>query len=113
MITTAIAKRALRALPVAGVGLALAACATNPADARSSTPERSAEVAQICRDTMGLNPANYDFEMCRLGLLQTVASLNQADLIARDRQACAARGLAPNTPAFATCVVDAEQPAGN
>jgi hypothetical protein len=103
----------LRAFPVAGCGLALAACATNPADAQSSTPGRTAQVAEICRVTMGLNPANYDYEMCRLSLLQTVASLDRAELIARDRQVCAQRGLAPNTPAFSTCVVDAEMPVGN
>jgi hypothetical protein len=85
----------------------------NPADAQSSTPERSAEVAQICRDTMGLNPANSDYEMCRLSLLQTIASLDKTALRERDRAACAQRGLALNTRAFATCVVDAEQPAGN
>jgi hypothetical protein len=85
----------------------------NPADARSSTPERSAEVAQICRDTMGLNPANFDFEMCQQSLLQTIARLDHAALIERDREACAQRGLTRRTPAFANCVVDAELPAGN
>jgi hypothetical protein len=113
LITTALAKRLLRPLPLAGCSFALLACAISPADAGSSTPERSAEVGQICRNTMGLTPSNTDYDMCRLSLLQTMAGLDQASLVQRDRQACMQRGLTPNTREFALCVVDAEQTASN
>ncbi len=107
------AKRLLRALPIVGCGFALAACAMNPADARSSTPERKAEAGQICQTTMGLSPSNTDYDMCQRSLLQTMAGLDQASLVERDRHACMQRGLQPNTREFALCVVDAEHPASN
>jgi hypothetical protein len=113
LITIVSAKRLLRILPIIGCSVALAACAMNPADARSSTPERTAETGQICQATMGLSPSNTDYDLCQLSLLQTMASLDQASLVQRDRQACMERGLTPNTAAFAECVVDAENPASN
>jgi hypothetical protein len=94
-------------------GLVLAACAMNPADAQSSTPTRVADAHRACAQTMGLNPADTDYQMCVGSLLQTLASLDQASLVQRDRQACMQRGLQPGTRDFATCVVDAETPLSN
>jgi hypothetical protein len=37
-----------------------------------------------------------------------MAGLDQAALVQRDRRACMAKGLVPNTSEFALCVVDAE-----
>jgi hypothetical protein len=94
----------------------LAACAATPADAQSSTPGRTAEARQACNKTMGLNPANAEFDMCVASLQQTMASLDQAALVERDRRACMAKGLQPDTREFALCViedVDVEQLAGN
>jgi hypothetical protein len=51
--------------------------------------------------------------MCVTSLLQTMAGLDQAALVERDRQACMRRGLQPNTSEFALCVVDAAQVASN
>jgi hypothetical protein len=113
LITIVSAKRLLRALPVIGCSLALTACAMNPADARSSTPGRTAEAGQICQTSMGLSPSNTDYDMCQLSLLQTMANLDQASLVERDRQACMQHGLTPNTREFALCVVDAEHPTSN
>jgi hypothetical protein len=93
--------------------LILAACAINLADAQSSTPGRAAQARQACENTMGLNPANYDFDRCVASLQQTMASLDQASLIEADRRACMAKGLVPDTREFALCVVDAEQISAN
>jgi len=100
-------------LPVLAAALMLAACAVNPADAQSSTPARTAQARQACATTMGLNPANADFDICVASLQQTMAGLDQAALVERDRRACVAKGLVPNTREFALCVVDAEQIASN
>jgi hypothetical protein len=62
---------------------------------------------------MGLNPANIDYDLCVASLQQTMAGLDQAALVERDRRACMAQGLEPNTPAFALCVVDAGHVAAN
>lgn len=100
-------------LPMLASSLVLAACAINPADAQSSTPARTAQARQACATTMGLNPANADYDMCVSSLLQTVAGLDQAALVERDRTACIQHGLQPNTPEFALCVVDAEKVVSN
>lgn len=109
MINPSLSRRLLGVLPMALPVLALAACAANPADAQSSTPARTAEVRRACAQTMGLNPADIDFDMCVSSLQQTMASLDQAALVERDRRACMAKGFEPGTREFALCVVDAEQ----
>jgi hypothetical protein len=106
-------RQLMRGLPLLASSLVLAACAINPADAQSSTPARTAQARQACATTMGLNPANADFDMCVASLQQTIAGLDQAGLVERDRQACMQHGLQPNTREFALCVVDAEQVAAN
>jgi hypothetical protein len=103
----------VRCAPMLASALVLAACAVNPADAQSSTPARTAQARQACATTMGLNPANTDFDLCVSSLLQTMAGMDQAALVERDRQACMQRGLQPNTREFALCVVDAAQVASN
>ena len=101
-------QRLLSGLPILASVLVLAACAANPADAQSSTAGRTAQARQACATTMGLNPANTDFDMCVASLQQTMAGLDQTALVERDRRACMARGLTPDTREFALCVVDAE-----
>ena len=100
-------------LPMLAAALVLAACAVSPADAQSSTPARTAQARQACATTMGLNPANSDFDMCVASLQQTMAGLDQAALVERDRRVRVAKGLQPDTREFALCVVDAEQVASN
>ena len=106
-------RQLMRGLPLLASSLVLAACAVGPADAQSSTPARTAQARQACATTMGLNPANTDYDMCVASLQQTIAGLDQAALVERDRQACMQRGLRPNTREFAVCVVDAAQVASN
>ena len=106
-------QRLMNGLPILASALVLAACAVDPADAQSSTTGRTAQARQACATTMGLNPANSDFDMCVASLQQTMAGLDQATLVERDRRACMAKGLEPNTREFALCVVDAGQVASN
>ena len=101
------AQRLMSDLPILASALILAACAVSPADAQSSTPARTAQAREACATTMGLNPANVDYDLCVASLQQTIAGLDQAALVERDRRACMAKGLEPNTSAFALCVVDA------
>jgi hypothetical protein len=103
-------RQLIRCLPMLASSLVLAALTINPADAQSST---AAEARQVCATTMGLNPAGADYDMCVTRLQQTTARMDQAAQVERDRRACMERGLQPDTPAFALCVVDAEQVAHN
>lgn len=107
------ARRLISGLPLLASALILAACAVSPADAQSSTPVRTAQAREACATTMDLNPANIDYDLCVASLQQTIAGLDQAALVERDRRACMARGLEPNTSAFALCVVDAGHVAAN
>jgi hypothetical protein len=100
----------LRFGPVVGAVLFLAACGSNPADAQSSTPERIAEVQHACATTMQLDPSEELFEGCAASLTQTLAAMDQTQLVERDRRACMQRGFQPGTREFALCVVDAQQP---
>ena len=106
-------RRLMSGLPILASALVLAACAINPADAQSSTAGRTAQARQACATTMGLNPANSDFDMCVASLQQTMAGLDQAALVERDRRACMVKGLNPGTREFALCVVNADQVASN
>jgi hypothetical protein len=107
------ARRLMNGLPILASALVLAACAVSPADAQSSTPARTAQAREACATSMGLSPANIDYDLCVASLQQTVASLDQAALVQRDRRACMAKGLTPDTSEFALCVVDAGHVAAN
>jgi hypothetical protein len=91
--------------------LDLASCAKNPMDALSATPERLAEVHEICAHTMALNSANADYDMCVTSLLQTLAGMSQEELLARDRRVCLSRGLEAETPEFVRCTIAANSQA--
>jgi hypothetical protein len=106
-------KRPIGLFTILASSLALAACSTSPADAASSTPERMAEVEQVCGHTMRLSAADTDYDMCVRSLLMTLSGMDQAKLVQRDRQVCMQRGLKPGSSDFAVCVVDAETPINN
>jgi uncharacterized lipoprotein YajG len=106
-------RQLMRGLPMLASSLVLAACAINPADAQNATPARTVQARQACATTMGLSPADSDYQMCVQSLLQTIASMDQPTLAARDRTACAQQGLQPGTRKFGECVGDAGQVASN
>jgi hypothetical protein len=107
------ARRLVSGLPILASALILTACAASPADAQSSPSARTAQAREACATSMGLSPANVDYDLCVASLQQTVASLDQGALVERDRRACMAKGLQPNTSEFALCVVDAGRVAAN
>jgi len=71
------------------------------------------QAGEACATTMGLNPANADYDMCVTSSRQTMARVNQAAQVDRDRRACVQRGLQADTREFALYVVDAEQAAAS
>jgi hypothetical protein len=83
------------------------------AEAPAQTAKQVAQVRQACATTMGLNPANADYDMCVARLQRTIVRMDQAALVERDRNACTQRGLQPDTRKFALCVVDAGQVPSN
>ena len=103
-------------MPLTILCLALAGCAANPAGRQNMAPDRFAAASSICRDTMGLNPANAPHEQCVDSLLQNTSAPDGlspsadgplANLSAEGTQAaCAQFGLRPDSDAFAACVAN-------
>jgi hypothetical protein len=83
------------------------------AEAPAQTAKQVGQVRQACATTMGLSPADADYDMCVGRLQRTMARMDQAAQVERDRDACMQRGLQPGTSKFALCVVDAGQAASN
>jgi hypothetical protein len=103
----------LRIAPFIILCLASTGCA---ASAPSVTSDRLAAASLICRDTMGLNPANAPHEQCVDTLLQNTSAPDGlspsangplANLLVEGTQAaCAQFGLRPDSNAFAACVAN-------
>jgi hypothetical protein len=65
-----------------------------------------------CAIVVGLRPHSQLYDACMTSLDQSLSELDQARLVSTDRQRCAQQGFNSDTPAFADCVVDAEQVPG-
>jgi hypothetical protein len=97
-------------LPLAILGLGLAGCAANPAGGANMTPDRLA-ASRICRDTVGLDPANAPHEQCVDSLLQNASALDGLSPAPAGpgdgtKAACAQFGLRTDSDAFTRCVTD-------
>jgi hypothetical protein len=85
----------------------LAASKTFAQAAENST--RMAREHHACAVVMGLPQPGDLYDTCVSSLDKTLSELHQARLLSTNRSGCAQAGLRPGTPAFAVCVVDAEQ----
>ena len=85
----------------------LASAHTFASAAESST--RMAREHHACAVVMGLHQPGDLYDTCIRSLNKTLSELDQARLASTERSACAQEGLKPGTPAFAVCVVNAEQ----
>jgi len=91
---------------------ALLAAANAVADA-AENPTRLARVHHACAVVMGLLPPGEPYKTCIRSLNKSLSDLDQARLLSENRRGCTQQGLIPGTPAFAACVITAEQsPAG-
>lgn len=64
------------------------------AEAPAQTAKQVGQVRQACATTMGLSPANADYDMCVARLQRTMARMDQAAQVERDRDSPAR----PNSP---------------
>jgi hypothetical protein len=97
-------------LPLTILCLGLAGCATNAANSPNITPDRLA-ASRICRDTIGLDPANAPHEQCVDSLLQNASALDRlspapASPGGGTKAGCAQFGLRAGSDAFTRCVTD-------
>lgn len=74
---------------------------------------RLAREQHACAVVLKLDPSGRRYSVCVSSLDKSLSELDQARLDDSKRSACAQKGLTPGTPAFAVCVVDAEQSSVN
>ena len=70
---------------------------------------RLAQEQHACAVVMGLHQPGDLYDTCIRSLNKTLSELDEARQASTERSACAQEGLNPGTPAFASCVVNAEQ----
>jgi hypothetical protein len=97
-------------LPLSILCLALAGCAANPGGGPNMTPDRLA-ASSICRDTIGLDPANAPHAQCVDSLLQNASARDglspaPASPGGGAKTACTQFGLRPDSDAFASCAAN-------
>ena len=98
--------RSVKIIAAAAVAL-LAAANTFASAAENST--RMAREHHACAVIMGLHQTGDLYDTCISSLEKTLSGLDQAKLVSTVRTACAQQGIKPGSPAFAVCVVHAEQ----
>jgi hypothetical protein len=67
-------------------------------------------VHHACTVIMGLDDPGELYNICVSNLIRSLRELEQAGLVSTDRRTCRKERLETGTPAFADCILDAEQP---
>ena len=101
-----------RAMARAGIIGAAAIALLASASTFASAAENSSPMAlehHACAVVMGLHQPGDLYDTCIRSLSKSLSELDQARLVSTDRSVCAQEGFKPSTPAFAVCVVNAEQ----
>jgi hypothetical protein len=70
---------------------------------------RLAQEQHACAVVMGLHQPGDLYDTCIRSLNKTLSELDEVRQASTERSACTQEGLKPGTPAFASCVVNAEQ----
>ncbi len=101
---------------IGAAAIALLASANTFAKA-AENPSSVAQEHHACAVVLGLDPLGRRYDVCIRSLDRSLSEWDRAQLVARltesKRSACAQKGLNPGTPAFAVCVVNAEQSSVN
>jgi hypothetical protein len=96
------------AIIVGAAAVTLLASANTFAHAAETSSRMELE-HHACAVAMGLHQPGDLYNTCIRSLNKTLSELDQARLALTDRSACTQEGLKPGTPAYAVCVVNAEQ----
>jgi hypothetical protein len=96
----------LKIIGAAAVGL-LTSASTFANAAENST--LMALEQHACGVVLGLAPSGRRYDTWIRSLDRSLSEWDQAQMVQTDRRACSRKGLERGTPAFAVCVVNAEQ----
>jgi hypothetical protein len=72
-------------------------------------PARTAQEQHACAVILSLDPSGRRYDACIRSLDRSLSQWDYARLVSTDRDTCTREHLQPGTPAFAVCVVKAEQ----
>jgi hypothetical protein len=104
-----LSRRASHSIKIIGAAaIALLAAGNNLANA-AENPARTAQEQHACAAVLGLDPSGRRYDACMRVLDRNLSAWDYARLVSTDRDTCAREDLQPGTPAFAVCVVKAEQ----
>jgi hypothetical protein len=104
-----LSRRASHSVKIIGAAaIALLAAGNNLANA-AENPARTAQEQHACAAVLGLDPSGRRYDACMRVLDRNLSEWDYARLVSTDRDTCARSDLQPGTPAFAVCVVKAEQ----
>jgi hypothetical protein len=107
--TARLSRRAAHSVKIIGAAaIALLAAANNLANA-AENPVRTAQEQHACAAVLGLDPSGRRYDACMRVLDRNLSESDYARLVSTDRDTCTRSDLQPGTPAFAVCVVKAEQ----
>jgi hypothetical protein len=93
---------------ISAAAIALLAAGNNLANA-TENPARTAQEQHACAVVRGLDPLERRYDACIRSLDRSLSEWDYARLVSTDHGTCAQEGLQPGMPAFATCVVKAQQ----
>jgi hypothetical protein len=93
---------------VGAAAIALLAAGHNLANA-AENPARTAQEQHACAVVRGLDPLGRRYDACIRSLDRSLSDWDYARFVSTHRGTCAQEGLQPGMPAFAACVVTAEQ----
>jgi hypothetical protein len=104
-----LSRRASHSIKIIGAAaIALLAAGNNLANA-AENPVRAAQEQHACAVVLSLDPSGRRYDACMRVLDRNLSEWDYARLVSTDRDTCARDGLRPDAPAFAVCVVKAEQ----
>ena len=104
-----LSRRASHSVQIIGAAaIALLAAGNNLANA-AENPVRTAQEQHACAVVLSLDPSGRRYDACMRVLDRNFSEWDYARRVSTDRDTCARSDLQPGTPAFAVCVVKAEQ----
>jgi hypothetical protein len=104
-----LSRRASHSVNIIGAAaIALLAAGSNHANA-AENQARTAQEQHACAVVLSLDPSGRRYDACMRTLDRNLSEWDYARLVSTDRDTCTRSDLQPGTPAFAVCVIKAEQ----
>jgi hypothetical protein len=103
-----LSRRASHSVKIIAAAIALLAAGNNLASA-AENPVRTAQEQHACAVVLDLDHSGARYDTCMRVLDRNLSEWDYARLVSTDRDTCGGGEVQPGTPAFAVCVVKAEQ----